>query len=57
VQKDIDDLTVFFTLSGSAHAKAALKTLMKLTRGFFDHEQDKFSDKRPRITMDASIFA
>jgi len=28
-KKDIDDLTVFFTLSGSGHEKAASKTLMK----------------------------
>jgi len=33
VQKDTDDLTVFFTLLGSIGVKAALKTLMKLTRG------------------------
>ena len=30
-KKDTDDLTVFFTLLGSAHAKAAQKMLMKLT--------------------------
>jgi hypothetical protein len=31
--KKIDNLTVFFTLLGSAHAKAASKMLMKLTAG------------------------
>jgi len=30
-QKDTDDLTVFFTLSGSTSVKAACKTLMKST--------------------------
>ncbi len=29
--KKIDDLTVFFVLLGSARAKAACRTLMKLT--------------------------
>jgi len=32
-RKKIDDFTVFFTLLSSAHVKAALKTLMKLTPG------------------------
>jgi len=31
--KDTDDLTVFFTLSGSMSIKAARKTLVKLTPG------------------------
>jgi len=30
-QKDTDDLTVFFTLSGSTSVKAECKTLMKST--------------------------
>jgi len=32
-KRDTDDLTVFFTLLGFARAKAAHKTLMKLTSG------------------------
>jgi len=32
--KKTDDLTVFFALLGTAHMKAALKTLVKLTPGF-----------------------
>jgi len=31
--KKTDDLTVFFRLSGSVHAKAACRMLMKLTPG------------------------
>jgi hypothetical protein len=31
--KNTDDLTVLFALLGSAHAKAARRTLMKLTPG------------------------
>jgi hypothetical protein len=33
VQKDTDDVTVFFALLGSSDTKAACKTLMKLTTG------------------------
>jgi len=33
VQKDTDDLTVFFTLLGFMSKKAARKTLVKLTPG------------------------
>jgi len=33
-QKNIDNLTAFFSLLGSAHVKAARRMLMKLTLGF-----------------------
>jgi len=33
VQKRLDNLTVFFALSGSARAKAAFRMLMKLSQG------------------------
>jgi len=38
--KKIENLTVFFTLLGSARVKAVHRTLMKLSPGFMDTEQN-----------------
>jgi len=52
VQKDTGDLTVFFALLGSAHAKAALKTLAKLTQGEFHQLSLLFEHKSFCVPVD-----
>jgi len=49
--KDTDDLTVLFTLSGPAHAKAAHRMLVKLTPGVQSFE---YSDALFRVWMATS---